>query len=97
MRTAPRSLIRASFVVRVSVYKLYSDASLDGIRGGVYLVCTPSEAVVYRAWAPGTAPPAAPNEALIVSGSSIVRGQPGRHLVNLVTNPWVGLAGRKAS
>lgn len=55
----------------------------QGVRGGQYQVVAEEGSVVYRLWSPGTAPPAANQSALIVTGSEIVNGQyvehPGHH------------------
>ena len=34
--------------------------AIDGIRGGMYQLVTPDGRTIYRLWAPGTAPPSAP-------------------------------------
>lgn len=41
---------------------------------GVYEVRTPESVRVYRAWAPGTAPPSARQGVLLVAGQQVVRG-----------------------
>jgi hypothetical protein len=46
-----------------------------GLKGGVYQVSTPDSSGVYRLWAPRTAPPAARQGVMIVSGSETVLGQ----------------------
>ncbi|MEM9187292.1 MAG: carboxypeptidase-like regulatory domain-containing protein [Planctomycetota bacterium] len=46
-----------------------------GLRGGEYQVVTGGGQVAYRLWAPQTAPPAASNGALIVTGHDVVNGQ----------------------
>jgi len=48
------------------------------VRGGTYLLATSESAGVYRVWAPGTAPPAAKPNALLVNGP-VVRGRIGAH------------------
>ncbi len=49
----------------------------QGLRGGQYSVATAEGQEAYRLWAPNTAPPAAQEAALVVTGSDIVRGQYG--------------------
>ena len=51
------------------------------LRGGVYQVAVGKSVVAFRAWMPGTAPPAAQPAALVVTGQDLVRGQcyPFRH------------------
>jgi hypothetical protein len=51
--------------------------AVQGLRGGVYQVVSEGGVVSYRLWAPNTAPPAANQSALIVTGSDIVSGQYG--------------------
>lgn len=46
-----------------------------GLRGGQYEVVAADGSVVYRLWAPGTAPPAANTAALVVTGSEVFSGQ----------------------
>jgi hypothetical protein len=76
--------------------------SFSGLKGGVYQVATTHGASVYRAWNPGTAPPAAQADALIVNGEAVIRGQCQEcdpcssrgGLLHFLSNPWVlgGLA-----
>jgi hypothetical protein len=49
----------------------------SGLKGGVYEVSTPDSRGVYRLWAPRTAPPAARQGVMIVSGTETVLGQYG--------------------
>jgi hypothetical protein len=67
--------------------------AVSGLRGGVYQVATANSAGVYRLWAADTAPPAAQQQALLVSGGDAVRGQ--SQAARFFTNPWVlaGLVG----
>jgi hypothetical protein len=51
--------------------------AIKGVRGGVYQVATTDGQGVFRAWTANTAPPAAQQSALVVSGSNVVRGQNG--------------------
>ena len=68
-----------------------------GLRGATYRVVVAGSVTVLRAWAPGTAPPAAADPALIVIGDQVVRGQcppcppcGGRRPIGrLLRNPWV--------
>ena len=56
--------------------------AFSNLRGGVYQVTAGEESVTaFRAWTPGTAPPAAQPGALVVTGQDLVRGQhyPIRH------------------
>jgi len=59
-----------------------------GLRGGVYQVVAAKGHGTFRAWAPGTAPPAAQQGALIVAGQETVRGQCGP-MGFWLCNPWV--------
>lgn len=64
--------------------------AFKGLRGGVYQVVTEEGYGVYRAWSPGTAPPAAKKVALVVSGDDVVRGQEGNPPWKvLLANPLV--------
>jgi Carboxypeptidase regulatory-like domain len=47
----------------------------QGLRGGQYQLVTENGQSICRFWAAGTAPPAAQQTALIVSGENVVRGQ----------------------
>jgi len=51
--------------------------AVQGLRGGLYQVVSEGGVVSYRLWAPNTAPPAANQSALIVTGGEIVNGQYG--------------------
>jgi hypothetical protein len=46
-----------------------------GLRGGQYLIVTPTGYSFYRLWAEGTAPPTAQPEAVVVARPDVVRGQ----------------------
>ncbi len=60
-----------------------------GLRGGVYQIVADQGHGVYRVWAEGTAPPAAQEGALVVSGDPVVRGQARSGFVAFITNPLV--------
>lgn len=49
--------------------------AVQGLRGGLYQVVADNGVVSYRLWAPNTAPPAANQSALIVTGQEILSGQ----------------------
>ncbi|MEN0111485.1 MAG: carboxypeptidase-like regulatory domain-containing protein [Planctomycetota bacterium] len=49
--------------------------AVQGLRGGLYQVVADNGVVSYRLWAPNTAPPAANQSALIVTGDAVVSGQ----------------------
>lgn len=51
--------------------------AVQGLRGGLYQVVSEGGMVSYRLWAPNTAPPAANQSALIVTGGSVINGQYG--------------------
>jgi hypothetical protein len=46
-----------------------------GLRGGVYQLASSQGHGIYRAWMPGTAPPAAHETALLVVSTPLARGQ----------------------
>jgi hypothetical protein len=58
-----------------------------GVRGGVYHLAAAKGHGVFRMWSPGTAPPAAEEGALLVSGDQVVRGQEGNAYKAFLTNP----------
>lgn len=62
--------------------------SVQGLRGGVYVISSAKGYGTYRLWAPGTAPPLAQKGALVVAGQQTVRGQFGP-LPFWLSNPWV--------
>jgi len=47
----------------------------QGIRGGQYLVTSEDGNCLCRLWAPNTAPPAASDGVVVVTGQEVVRGQ----------------------
>lgn len=47
----------------------------QGLRGGQYQISTPDGQKLYRFWAADTAPPAAADAAVVVTGNEVVRGQ----------------------
>ena len=55
--------------------------AFSNLRGGVYQVAAGESVTAFRAWTPGTAPPAAQPGAMVVTGQDLVRGQryPIRH------------------
>ena len=64
--------------------------AVKGLRGGVHQVATQDGHGVYRLWAAGTAPPSAQDGVLLVSGSSVTRGQQGGGgLKTFLANPLV--------
>ena len=67
--------------------------AVQGLNGGLYEVQTPIGTNVYRAWTPGTAPPSAVTEAMVVPDENLIRGQMrGGQALSWLANPWV-LAG----
>jgi hypothetical protein len=60
-----------------------------GLRGGVYQLAAAQGHGIYRVWSPGTAPPAAQEGAMVVSGDQVVRGQSGGGFRSFITNPLV--------
>ena len=66
---------------------------LANLSGGVYELRTQTASGVYRLWAPRTAPPAAQDGVLMVSGENVVRGFGGQNGgLGFLANPLV-LAG----
>jgi hypothetical protein len=60
--------------------------AVKGLRGGEHIIVAGDEAALVRLWAPNTAPPKAHSSALLVRGSSVVRGQfGGIDMVGLAT------------
>lgn len=62
----------------------------QNLRGGTYQIVAGQGTQFVRAWAPGTAPPAARDQALLVNGSAPVRGQWGG--VNGVEGATLGIS-----
>lgn len=71
--------------------------AVANLRGGVHAITTSENVQVCRLWAPGTAPPQAPQSIELVSKSNVTRGQygppPGNRFVRKAkvwaTNPWI--------
>ncbi len=76
---APVRLIRSGAVGEPAI-SCRTDADgrfqVAGVSGGVYRVETTAGTMIYRAWAPNTAPPSAIQEVLVVEGEA-VRGNLG--------------------
>jgi hypothetical protein len=71
--------------------------AVHGVNGGIYEVQTPAGTGVYRVWSPGTAPPSAVSEAMIVPDEALIRAQSrGGQALSWLANPWV-LAGLVAA
>lgn len=67
--------------------------AVKGLRGGQHVIVAGDEAALVRLWAPETAPPNARTSALLVRGSSVVRGQfGGIDMVGLATLALAGVA-----
>jgi hypothetical protein len=62
-----------------------------GLRGGVYQIAAGDAVKVVRLWAPGTAPPTATSEVLVVADGDVLRGQAAVQgpIMNFISNPWV--------
>ena len=80
----PQGAIQAGSIVSIwqndrEIVSTKTDANgifaAQGLRGGQYQIVTSDSHSLCRLWAPDTAPPAAANTALVVSGQEIVRGQ----------------------
>ena len=63
--------------------------AVRGLSGGMYEIVAAEGRGQYRLWAPGTAPPAARQGALLVSGSETVRAQYCGAMRFWLSNPWV--------
>ena len=59
------------------------------VPGGVYQLATTDGQGIYRAWAPGTAPPSAKPGVLLVCGGSTVLSQYGGEVVDFLSQPIV--------
>lgn len=69
------SLQQAGVEVSTAVTNEEGVFQVQGLRGGLYQVVSEQGVVGYRLWAPNTAPPAANQSALIVTGDAILAGQ----------------------
>jgi hypothetical protein len=76
--------VQASSIVSIQhdeqeVVRTQTDANgifaAQGLRGGQYQIVTPDGQSIYRLWAADTAPPAASEAAVVVTGQEVVRGQ----------------------
>jgi hypothetical protein len=96
----PQGAVKANVPVSVSqegqvVVETKSGAdgyfAVKGLRGGVHQVAAAEGQGVYRLWVAGTAPPAAQEGILVVSGSDVTRGQAGGGggLKTFLANPLV--------
>ncbi len=65
--------------------------AVEALHGGVYQIAAADGHGVYRLWSPGTAPPAASSQALLVAGKGVVRGQDDdpHPWKTFLTNPFV--------
>ncbi|TWT94025.1 hypothetical protein Pla108_37360 [Botrimarina colliarenosi] len=75
LTTSAVSLQQAGNEVASTVTDEQGVFAVQGLRGGLYQVVSEGGVVSYRLWAPNTAPPAANQSALIVTGDEIVNGQ----------------------
>jgi len=64
------------------------------VRGGVYQLTAAGGVAAYRVWAPGTAPPSARQQALVVADDTVLRGQCGGQC-DARCRPRCGLSGLK--
>ncbi len=74
--------------------------AIPELRAGVYEVATSQSVTVCRLWAPGTAPPAAQADALVIHTDTVMRGGDGAceaspycasrpGVIRVLSNPWV--------
>jgi hypothetical protein len=49
--------------------------AFGSLPGGLYVLATPHGGQICRVWEPGTAPPAAADDVLLISDTAVVRGQ----------------------
>ena len=63
----------------------------QGLRGGQYLIVSDDGQSICRLWAPNTAPPAASDGVVVVTGQDVVRGQygGGRWLDWVRSHPYI--------
>ena len=84
---APRVAVPVSVIkdgVRVAAVRTdrAGQFAVHGLSAGIYQVHAADSMALYRAWAPGTAPPAAQHGVLVVDGQQVVRGG------GVAGNPW---------
>jgi hypothetical protein len=75
LASATVSLQQAGLEIANTVTNEEGVFAVQGVRGGLYQVVSEGGVVSYRLWAPNTAPPAANQSALIVTGDAILAGQ----------------------
>ena len=85
---APQAAIPVSLVkdgVRVAAVRTdrAGQFAIHGLTAGIYQVHAADSIALYRAWAPGTAPPAAQLGVLVVDGKQVVRG------AGVAGHPWL--------
>jgi hypothetical protein len=61
--------------------------SFAPLRGGVYSLRSDDGLQSYRVWAPGTAPPHAEQEAIVVAATPIIRGQRPHPIYGILRDP----------
>jgi len=81
----PVAVVQQGKAVAVTKTNTSGRFAFEGLGGGLFQVVTQQGGAAYRLWAPGTAPPSAPTDALIVNGDTVVRGGMGG---GLLSNPW---------
>ena len=82
--TTPEGVAETGIVVAVYrdgelVARSLTDAegvfTVEGLRGGIYQISTADTTSLFRLWTPQTAPPAAKEGVLLISGEHVIRGQ----------------------
>lgn len=94
---APVSLLTAGKVLAATHTDDEGVFAVAKLRGGVHEIATAEGVEVCRLWAPGTAPPGAPQSVEVVAPGEVVRGQygppPGNRFIKKAkvwaTNPFI--------
>lgn len=68
--------------------------AVTGLRGGLHSIATDEGATLCRFWAPGSAPPGAAEQLLLVSGDAALRGNHHKRyaVAGMLSNPWLLIA-----
>lgn len=67
---------------------------VTGLRGGLHSITTNDGGTLCRFWAPGSAPPHAGDQLLLVSGETALRGNRNKRyaVAGMLSNPWLLIA-----
>ncbi|MCA9162608.1 MAG: carboxypeptidase regulatory-like domain-containing protein [Planctomycetales bacterium] len=83
------TVARDNQVIAQTVTDKSGEFTVSNLNGGLYQVVVGQEGMMFRLWAPNTAPPAAKQQATLVTGAEVYRGQGGHPVLgNVLRSPW---------